>query len=243
MLLTALVFCGKNDSQQSNSSAAQGKAGYVTVSKLFVRSEANAKSEKLGEVFLGEKVIVLETTKATETINGKTGNWLKIDFKGKTGYLFGGFIADNPVASADEMAKKLSGTYYYRSKDDTEMIRMLILKNMGYEEYYYNFNSGITDLYTGKVGYQADSVELFPESRKARPSIYIDNPQTKEEETAYQNAYIPYSQDSVHLVTLKRLPVDEGKVKYYLMNCSGKEMMLPENFNCTNYEYAYKKIQ
>jgi len=55
--------------------------------KVNVRAEESAKAEVLFQLDKGEFFEILETGK-TDKVNGKSGSWYKINFEGKTGYIF-----------------------------------------------------------------------------------------------------------------------------------------------------------
>jgi uncharacterized protein YgiM (DUF1202 family) len=59
---------------------------------LNMRAAPDLKAEKIGLIPYGEKVKLIEETGDRITISGATGKWSKVQWKGKTGWVFGGFL-------------------------------------------------------------------------------------------------------------------------------------------------------
>lgn len=70
---------------------------------LVVRDAPDVSGDKLGNVPYGGKIKVLEWLGAQESIGGRQGQWVKVQWQGKTGYVFDAFIvpmaADPPKTS------------------------------------------------------------------------------------------------------------------------------------------------
>lgn len=64
-----------------------------TTNNLHLRAQPNANSESLALLPRGTELKVLEKTNETLTVDGITSNWWKVEAKGKTGYLFSGYVS------------------------------------------------------------------------------------------------------------------------------------------------------
>ncbi len=242
------------------------KTVYVKVAVLNIRSKPTTSSKVLGQVFLAEKININAKTKKKETIGGIEDYWVRFDNGDKKGWLFNGFLSDKPVLTAKEMAKKMTGTYYYSTMEYQDMKsknpdpgneysynaidRILTIDGDNYTERWFNYQVGISDIFTGKVIYQADSIELSPVKRLSRPSVYLWVPRDGEEENAYSSAYHDFSTDAYHLTTLseKRAPLKSGKIKYYFYNKDGVEYMLifdpyKEKREISKSTWCYRKVE
>ncbi len=62
-------------------------------SGLSVRKQPDSKSEKRGLLPYNATVQVLEFTKVKSTFQGLENYWAKVNFEGKTGYIFSGFLS------------------------------------------------------------------------------------------------------------------------------------------------------
>jgi hypothetical protein len=61
-------------------------------SGLIVREGPGRNTAKLGVIPLGVEVLCCEVTAVTETIEGISGNWIKVPWMNQPGYVFGGFL-------------------------------------------------------------------------------------------------------------------------------------------------------
>jgi|GEM_PF-4292998 len=66
---------------------------------LRMREAPNEKAKKIVTIPYGEEVIFIEETGDEITVSGATGRWTRIEWNGKTGWVFGGFLSDNDQAS------------------------------------------------------------------------------------------------------------------------------------------------
>jgi uncharacterized protein YecT (DUF1311 family) len=68
---------------------------YTSTAKpvLVVRSIPDVTGEKIGTVPEGGKVKVLEKNVKPDSISGRSGSWVKIEWQGGDGYVFDGFLA------------------------------------------------------------------------------------------------------------------------------------------------------
>ena len=70
---------------------------YVSTAKpvLVVRSIPDVTGEKIGTVPDGGKVKVLEKNIKPDSIDGRSGSWVKIEWRGDIGYVFSAYLDDN----------------------------------------------------------------------------------------------------------------------------------------------------
>jgi uncharacterized protein YgiM (DUF1202 family) len=59
---------------------------------LYIRSEANSKALILGTVPYNETVLIIDSSGRSETISGQASNWVKIEYNGTQGWVWGGLI-------------------------------------------------------------------------------------------------------------------------------------------------------
>lgn len=81
----------------------------LAINGLNIRLANSGESEKIGFIKFGESVIVENTFKFQykETIDNRVGNWIKINYKGKTGFVFDGYLSSFPVPRKGEKRENL----------------------------------------------------------------------------------------------------------------------------------------
>lgn len=67
----------------------------ISPSGLNIRIEANSSSAVLGTVPYNKKIYILDKNGPSETISGQTASWIKIDYNGKVGWIWSGFVKMN----------------------------------------------------------------------------------------------------------------------------------------------------
>jgi hypothetical protein len=73
--------------------AADGEQYHVcTKAGLRMRETPDQKGKQIALIPDSEKIVVLEEKSDEITISGKKGKWTRIEWKGKTGWAFGGFL-------------------------------------------------------------------------------------------------------------------------------------------------------
>lgn len=89
------VSCDNEQNTGDLSSPTDG-ANYVYVisnSSLVLRAKPTTDSVKLGIMPSGTRVKILRQSEETMTIDGLTAPWIQVDFNGKTGWAFGGYLS------------------------------------------------------------------------------------------------------------------------------------------------------
>lgn len=66
-------------------------------SGLILRADPSRSAKKLDAIPFGEQVLGCRSTSVEETIEGKSGRWIKVNWAEKSGYLFGGFLTETTV--------------------------------------------------------------------------------------------------------------------------------------------------
>ena len=71
----------------------------LAINGLNIRMAMNGGSEKVGNIKYGESIIIKNTFNFShkDTIESRTGNWVKISYKEKTGFVFDGYLSKLPV--------------------------------------------------------------------------------------------------------------------------------------------------
>ena len=59
---------------------------------LVLRTAPSKSAAKLATIPDGAEIAIIAITDRAESISGKSGNWLKVQFNNQTGYVFGGFV-------------------------------------------------------------------------------------------------------------------------------------------------------
>lgn len=67
---------------------------YIYEERVNVRSAPDLKSEKVGLALIGEPVKILKKMNKTEELYGLKAHWYKVEWKGKTCYIWGGLISN-----------------------------------------------------------------------------------------------------------------------------------------------------
>ncbi|MBN1798813.1 MAG: SH3 domain-containing protein [Spirochaetales bacterium] len=94
LLYLVLFFVATALSAQSPESISESR--WITADiGLRIRKGPGLNYEKIGLIPFAEKVMLLEETGNTLTIQGATGKWSKIDWHGTIGWVFGGFLTDD----------------------------------------------------------------------------------------------------------------------------------------------------
>ena len=73
---------------------------YIFEKRVNIRSKPSTNSKAIGLAVFGDPVVILEKTNIKEEIYGIKAYWYKVDWKGKTGYIWGGLIS-SMEATAD----------------------------------------------------------------------------------------------------------------------------------------------
>lgn len=114
LFVVANVQCGKSDKSQADNKKTETKVKSRFVSAtggLRMRDKPDTTGNKLGTIPTGTKVDLLEETGKDMTIAGATGKWSKVKWGDKTGWVFGGFLAEMKMGSkTDSNADGFTGS-------------------------------------------------------------------------------------------------------------------------------------
>jgi hypothetical protein len=95
-LLSCLVLLFLLTALYTQSSESINEPRWITADVgLRIRTGPGLNHEKIGLIPFAEKVVLLEETGTTLTIQGATGKWSKVDWDGTIGWVFGGFLTDD----------------------------------------------------------------------------------------------------------------------------------------------------
>lgn len=106
LLLLAVLFIASDIFAQKNvvefdvySTSATKATQYLLADDVALRDCAAAQCEQLTTLQIGTKVRLLAKSEYTNTFNGVTSRWYKINIGPDTGWIFGGLIAQKTIAS------------------------------------------------------------------------------------------------------------------------------------------------
>lgn len=136
-------YTNENDLFQEES-----EVHYLLANDVVLRSEADKKSQAVDKLKIGTSFQLLKKSKSTLTIKNIKSNWYQIKTASKTGWIWGGFIAQYAfgsqnngsvkfVAGLDKIIKNEDDTWqaYYqiRAFRNGEQIAKISLKSPGWE--------------------------------------------------------------------------------------------------------------
>lgn len=98
-VVTGLAAFAQNEPVYLNSMAANG---------INIRSQVSANSRVLTKVPFGKRVEVLEDTEQQLQLGWVTSNWYKVRFRGREGYVFGGYLSKLPIPVGISKTNQLS---------------------------------------------------------------------------------------------------------------------------------------
>jgi hypothetical protein len=81
-----------NQEQESANQASAMWSEVIAEPNLVVRSKPNVSGEKLGNIPHGGKVKIIEKTNKNDSIGGRDGTWVKIEWQDTTAYAFDAFL-------------------------------------------------------------------------------------------------------------------------------------------------------
>ncbi|WGZ90444.1 MAG: SH3 domain-containing protein [Candidatus Thiocaldithrix dubininis] len=102
-----------SDSRIASDSVSLGWYKALAKPNLVVRLTPSVTGEKMGNVPVDGKVNVIATTGKADSIGGREGQWVKIQWQGKEGYVFSAFISklsSNSESSTRKPSKSTSKT-------------------------------------------------------------------------------------------------------------------------------------
>ncbi|MBU0654686.1 MAG: SH3 domain-containing protein [Gammaproteobacteria bacterium] len=123
---------------------------------LVVRSKPDVGASKLGNIPYDGKIKVLKVVSQRESIGGRTGRWVKVNWQNTTGYVFDAFLEPADSMRTGVNSKKDSADM------DREVAMQLGLFSMVAEEEGFGFTH---DVVTGKLG-EGSSKEYTFQLRK-----------------------------------------------------------------------------
>lgn len=127
LFLPAIIFCAGSQPVEKTEARAEAKPEPEKVIRyidadggLRMRQEPHLEAERITTIPNGARVQVLKTSDEQITISDRTGKWSQVDFDGKTGWVFGGFLSEkNNVAEVFfsklpdyDSGKRFTATYW-----------------------------------------------------------------------------------------------------------------------------------
>jgi hypothetical protein len=80
----------------------------MATSGLYLRSQPKTSARVITKVPYATQVTVLERTDVSSRVGWIEDNWLKVHFRGRTGYLFAGYLSPIPTPKKEETSGNLS---------------------------------------------------------------------------------------------------------------------------------------
>ena len=90
---------------------------------LVVRDSPDVSGNKLGNVPYGGKVNVIERVGSKESIGGRSGYWVKIQWKKGNGYAFDAFLESLDNNASSEVSSSRSGSNHRNSGSDAQWFK------------------------------------------------------------------------------------------------------------------------
>ncbi|OQX02293.1 MAG: hypothetical protein BWK73_43245 [Thiothrix lacustris] len=91
-VLNEMIANAEESVTAPDSDTASGWYKAIAEPNLTVRNSASVTGKKLGNIPYGGKVKVLAPTDKSDSIGGRDGTWVKIEWQGKTAYTFDAFL-------------------------------------------------------------------------------------------------------------------------------------------------------
>jgi len=95
-LIAVLIFTPRHafklNSSNSFAKVTEGSSIVIAESGLSIRDQPNKNGNLLITAPYQSKLSILEINIAQDYINGKSGYWYKVEFKGTVGFAFGNYI-------------------------------------------------------------------------------------------------------------------------------------------------------
>lgn len=92
----------------------------VSTDGIMLREKAEQTSNSIAKIPFGEKVNIISQTTQELFIDGEYGKWIEIEWSGKRGWSFSGFLRDYDIVSLKDHIAKYYNDYYKsnKAKDD-----------------------------------------------------------------------------------------------------------------------------
>ena len=83
----------KNQASQSSTTSTTNQTAKVSAQNgVNIRSEASSSASILTVAPLNDIVTIIDANGPSETISGQTANWIKVEYNGTTGWVWGGLL-------------------------------------------------------------------------------------------------------------------------------------------------------
>lgn len=141
----------------------QDPARVIAFSGVKIRTAPQQDAPLVGVVDFGEQLVVIDTVQGTQMIEWVEGNWVKVKFEGREGYVFNGFLTNLPVPMEEYELTSRDADATYPLISWTENNFKVIaspdtLQGENYIKYTQYFENGIT--LTTREGMYAFEVSL-----------------------------------------------------------------------------------
>jgi hypothetical protein len=164
LILLVSVCGGKKEKPPGKEMFAAARSG------LVVRKGPSASSERLGLVAYAGSVHVIGQDEKQETIDGKTGNWTKIWYKGAEAFVFGGFLSGEKPAAPAVPAGRPVATVITLQNADTACNVELQFENAGPEIWPADFSICQQQLQGKRIRFKTKKSKVMAASCQGDPS-------------------------------------------------------------------------
>lgn len=94
---------------------------------LVVRDSPDVSGDKMGNVPYGGKLKIIERVGGSESIGGREGHWVKVEWQNKTGYVFDAFLKaldseENNSESKSSATNKADDTEWFKSNAEPNLV-------------------------------------------------------------------------------------------------------------------------
>lgn len=123
LIVLSLVACPKQEDSaatQANTPATDSSLRYTTAEAgLRFRAGDTTDSEIIALIPVNSLVKILEAKEGAITIDNVTGSWTKVSWNKQEGWVFGGYLADKPVAVTSDFLR--SHISYEHAREDVTL--------------------------------------------------------------------------------------------------------------------------
>lgn len=119
-LIFYILACVNEESSTSKTPSAESR-WVIAQPGLNIREKPDINSSKTGSIPFKQEVQLLEEIGETQTLQGVSGKWSKILWKGMEGWVFGGFLADSyppDNIQETEISKQMKDHFYSGDIED-----------------------------------------------------------------------------------------------------------------------------
>lgn len=104
LIFILLLNCSKKNNPAE---IEKQKKWIISENGLILRTGPSKDTEKILTINYGSEIDIIEESKIYEKINSINANWIKVNYQGKTGWVFGGYLSG--IKPSDNLESFISG--------------------------------------------------------------------------------------------------------------------------------------